>query len=1733
MSASDEPGGGYRAEALVWSAPVGPLPAPPIDTRPQVLPIGELDWPDVERLFIRLLHTVRPVQYAKLFGVPGQAQEGIDAYARLPLTLAHGESGSRDYIALQSRRVRTLTPAKIRKAVDVFLAGAWAGRTAKFYFATSFDVQETRLDAAIREQTERLAELQIAFVPWGVQEVSTLLKEQPRLVDDFFGRFWVERFCGAAAAQGLAHNLSHQDSRELRAELRDLYRAVFSAQGGARPVDPAEPGGAFVVLDVDPSHHRPDLIDADPPEPANDEQHQSHRRADDDASVFSLLASPRQSFRSARQLFGHVSRAGLADTGTMAADAWLADGQYRLLIGRPGAGKSSLLRFVATDLLAAQPQSVPLQREHGADLPVWLPFGFLCRHLNASTENSLVSAAEAWLKSQSAAHLWPLVERALRDDRLLLLIDGIDEWSDVNAAERALGVLEAFLGRTQASAILSTRPYAVDRLNWRRPWAHAEVTPLTDQQRRTIATGILQPATHQPDAASAMWTAGVEKFLDQLESIQELAELSRSPLFLTLLATTWQGEPLPRQRFKIYARLVELLVEKHPQMRQRSSLAQESVLTAAEATTLFAAVAHRLRVKDPTGTVSKAEMRTLVVESMTDDEVLGYSPPEARRVADAVLAMAEEEFGLIVSHGAGSFGFLHRVVLDHLAGQYLATRRVEEQVAAVQRYVHDPAWRDVLLALLSAQVNSHAAKPLLAAALGAGDRRWADIDGYELLAEAIAAGVRLTPRDQTSYINELVHRVEIHPSLPHRVNLITALTGMLASHTARATLLPVIKRWLTASRPYPTPTMWALRDLDIGDDAAAAYLFWGLRHPHDQVKINAAAALAHRFAGQPHMLSRLFALVEAGPSCAIQAAALLALGTGWPDAPETARLVDWARRQPSQPLRLVSLHVLQHNTVSGDGALYRPEERAWLLSLLRREHLRTAPWPAADLIRIAAAGDAQAADFALDTLKSNGRDGGDRSTAWFLACSTFADDSRFKSWVATQLRAPKEHGLILYNLDLIPQQWRNDPDFAPALRSYADAELTGVQPQSAARLATALPPAEAQALLLHSLDGFRPYAAARILAERYADQEQVHAALSSRLRDEAHRAAPIAGIATDILGPQEGFAVLVSLLRQQSTGDQSEQRVVVAEAVAEAWQELEGAAAGEDTRARTARQVLAGYNPAELAALCTAVDPHYRMWHVPAVISAWPDEPVVKDFANRLIHDTRPITTGVADTIPVATLRAYCSKKDTPSLRIVDETLSLLRHVDPELREVLAFELSRSPLAPAELIGVLGHWREEPDAAVRRVAFIGLVQALRRHQQTHRDLTGSGTPTEEMRWLRGEIRDNLCAYGPEMEERRQLAWTGMLMLGDLTLIDGIRETIGDPDLPGVALNVFYGTDVDQILVDLVAENWEQLCAHFGDTVFERLSGRKSSAHQESASEQRRQVISALATAAARHPAIAETVRHESDNDAALRHDERFLSWAKEENAGDEAVLRAVVTRLDRPEPYHLPGPLLDSLLDRDSWNVSDETFKTILTEETTDNRPGLTGRGYGLAAYAQLFPSDSLSVCAVRELERWFTADTATREGRDWYTTLALAFGAAQPQDLPALVIRAHSRFRMVDSNLDMPMITKPLMRRLGQDSHAVEAFKDALRDPMGIREDSPILAGSWDPITDAHPDLQPVQRRYLFALVLREAGALPQTDAAAAIRVLEAASPDTVVHNPFTHHEGPLSLAVLDLTVR
>jgi len=370
--------------------------------------------------------------YAKSYGLPGQAQEGIDVYSRLGpsnsvTTHDKGDaagSGPRPYVSLQSKRVKTFAASDLSGAVTKFLEGPWAESSKAFYFATTFDFRDKQLDKAVRDAADRLDKVGVEFVPWDAERINGLLRSRPRLVGRFFGRHWVEPFCGAGALALLPPtHLDAAETRRLRGELRTLYDAAFSAVASLSPHE-QHSGDPFVVVDLierdESAGHdwgatgRPmsaaDILgspgDTGGVSEPQERTTPAHRR-------------PRRTLRSVRALLeDHRRPAGIS--GTAPADRWLAEGPRNLVIGDPGTGKSSLLRFIATDLLADSPESAWLQRAYGDRLPVWLPFGFLCHHLDADHANSLSTAAEAWLKSHGRTDLVPLVLKALEDDRLLL-----------------------------------------------------------------------------------------------------------------------------------------------------------------------------------------------------------------------------------------------------------------------------------------------------------------------------------------------------------------------------------------------------------------------------------------------------------------------------------------------------------------------------------------------------------------------------------------------------------------------------------------------------------------------------------------------------------------------------------------------------------------------------------------------------------------------------------------------------------------------------------------------------------------------------------------------------------------------------------------------------------------------------------------------------------------------------------------------------------------------------------------------------------------------------------------------------------------------------------------------------------------------------------------------------------------------------------------------------------------
>lgn len=547
---------------------------PPVETRHQVLPFECLAWENFERLCLRLaigrgevVHSADhggnaatdgrgSARDARLYGVRGQDQQGIDLYVRLA-EIPDGCTPERRYLCLQSRRIAKLTAAKLKKAVSDFLKGKWPPSCRVFVYATSLAAVRSELADEIRVQTERLRREGIEFEVWDADLMSPWLKDKPSLVYDFFGRAWAESFCGREAVDQLGTRLDARQAGELRDQMQRFYTAMFdvtdSGMIGLRQVDVPRLAvrDRFVLPDVlvtrPPAHGRIAI-----PGAAAESPGLSRFASQADAGVVGALYRQAQATRYGRVRLPTASVVRVADdAGSQPQhedglrspfagaappvrtdpDTSLASGDRHVLTGAPGSGKTTFLRHLVLDMLLDSPALTLWTRRLGDRLPVWLPFHFFtwrqARYRDANA--SLAATLRAWLEQHDAAGLWPLVEVALEDERLLLIVDGLDEWVSESAGRSALTGLETFLGTREVPALVSARPYGLDRMPLAGEWDYASIAELSPAQQRNLAGrwfGAVRDAAKPGPGPLVQESPGLDDFMAEVEGQAELRQLA-------------------------------------------------------------------------------------------------------------------------------------------------------------------------------------------------------------------------------------------------------------------------------------------------------------------------------------------------------------------------------------------------------------------------------------------------------------------------------------------------------------------------------------------------------------------------------------------------------------------------------------------------------------------------------------------------------------------------------------------------------------------------------------------------------------------------------------------------------------------------------------------------------------------------------------------------------------------------------------------------------------------------------------------------------------------------------------------------------------------------------------------------------------------------------------------------------------------------------------------------------
>ncbi|KQM54506.1 hypothetical protein ASE69_18600 [Sphingomonas sp. Leaf208] len=1039
---------------------------------------------DFERLCLRLSRLSGSPEHWQLYGATGQAQGGIDIYVR---------RGDRDgYDVWQCKRHAQFPATLIRKAVKTFLEGGWVDRTRRFVLCTASPLETTGQAEEIEKQARILRSHKIEFVTIDQHRLSETLKGHADLVDDFFGRPWTERFCGTEAARVLSGRLDRTRMVDLRAGLRTLYERQFAAAdpGVLRATSGLETPP--VALPLTRRFVPPDLW---APKEADEVRRPDVRPPSEDEDD-----GPR---RWRRRRIGPISRVRRTETRStpqrISLTQWSLTTERSVILGEPGTGKSTLLRFVALDMLSREPRLQNLRNRWPGRLPILLPFAFWTRRLagiSAGRETSVPGAVKAWFEQLGAADIARHVEAAFKDGRVSLLVDGVDEWADEAAAESALTILHTFASASGIPTIVTSRPHGSRVLGaLDATWVRHSLAHFDRSQQCSFAEawfewlGEAEGGHRTPGQAQDR----AEAFVAEVARSPHIAILAGAPLLLGgLMATAREGGTLPGSRREAYTELVGRVLESHPRSRSRSALTPvaHGELDAATRRRALAALAFEMqrgseRAHAPDG-AGVAEATVFLRDHLI--ETLDLAVERARQRASELVSVGAEAIGILVERAPGELGFLHRAFQELLAAEHLAAMDLEEQRRVFAERAHDAQWRDVLLfAAQMAQRPGDVDNLVLAleateAPPGVGVSR--DL----LLAEMAFGPLRRTPgltrRLTTRFLFEVEHG---SGKAPRSEVMRHALLGLLSEQTA-GIVGPRLKRWYPSLHTYRYGDAFAMMDAwhEPGVDAA---LLRALDADEDGTRSRAADVLAKRRGGDNDFAEKLFDVASRPPSVEAAAAAVRCLARGWPTEGRVQRLADAAAACPTWQIAAAGIAARIDWGRQTDG------ERDRLLDGLTdfgidRTHASVG------LLAAGWANDAKLRQFVMERL---GKPGHLFSDVRRLAAAAFPGDHEVAMKLANELSSPAGRFGLHECWSLLEQAHAGNALLADALVAGQDRSDAPYVLAHAARIAATPRIRDALLKVLLKHDSIEFWAVGALL-DHWSDDAEVRAALAGVLK---------------------------------------------------------------------------------------------------------------------------------------------------------------------------------------------------------------------------------------------------------------------------------------------------------------------------------------------------------------------------------------------------------------------------------------------------------------------------------------------------------------------------------------------------------------------------------------------------------------------------------------------------------
>ena len=409
-----------------------------------------------------------------------------------------------------------------------------------------------------------------------------------------------------------------------------------------------------------------------------------------------------------------------------------------VLLGDPGSGKSSLLRFLALEwardsdpnhrALAPVPLLIELREYHSKRRQAECSDSFLSYlHKAYSLHRFNQNALADLLKS--------------RPGRFLLLLDGLDEIFDRQEREQVISDIHRFSNEYKGVRIIVTSRvvgYEAHRLRD----AEFRDFMLQDFDEEQIAQFLSR--WHEVIFAEnrAEGERKQERLAKAIKDSRPIKLLAGNPLLLTLMAIINRNQELPRDRVRLYEKAAELLLQQWDTERYLQDfpgLSAEIDLRAKSA--ILRKVALHMQTADgKAANLIEGERLVGLIEEYLHDE-LRFD--QARAAANALVKQLRERNFILCFLGGDSYAFVHRTFLEYFCAaeyvdQFEKKRRldIDGLLALYDEHCREDDWQEVLR-LICGQIDEQFAGQIIERLTGLVDlKAW---DGETELPELLLA----------------------------------------------------------------------------------------------------------------------------------------------------------------------------------------------------------------------------------------------------------------------------------------------------------------------------------------------------------------------------------------------------------------------------------------------------------------------------------------------------------------------------------------------------------------------------------------------------------------------------------------------------------------------------------------------------------------------------------------------------------------------------------------------------------------------------------------------------------------------------------------------------------------------------------------------------------------------------------------------------------------------------------